>query len=435
MAGNSQRKGAKRKPGSKKGAVVGTGGAKSKGLRPKGPTPRADERTKAAKRARPTERTASAAGGTAGARPEERSPRPQTSASGPAGDGSRADRPARGTGQTPRRAAGTRTSTPRSPAATRGAAAGAAPRAATNRGAAPSPAGRGSSSRGAAPRGARGSAPRAGGARTTRPGPRKGTGKEGSETVVGRNSVVEALRAGVPATALYVAERIDADDRVREAIKLAADRGLPLLESPRAELDRITSGAVHQGLGLQVPPYVYAHADDLVARATDAGQVPLIVALDGVTDPRNLGAIVRSAAAFGAHGVVVPDRRSAGMTAGAWKASAGAAARVPVARVTNLTRQLEAYRRAGFVVAGLAADGLVDAADLEASVDPLVLVVGSEDQGLSRLVERSCDVLVTIPMAAGNESLNAGVAAGIVLYEVARHRATAADRDDPALGR
>jgi 23S rRNA (guanosine2251-2'-O)-methyltransferase len=240
---------------------------------------------------------------------------------------------------------------------------------------------------------------------------------------VGRNSVVEALRAGVPAAALYVAERIDADDRVREAIKLAADRGLPLLESPRAELDRITSGAVHQGLGLQVPPYAYAYADDLVSRAVDAGQVPLIVALDGVTDPRNLGAIVRSAAAFGAHGVVVPDRRSAGMTAGAWKASAGAAARVPVARVTNLTRQLEAFRRAGFVVVGLAAGGVVDAADLEAAVDPLVLVVGSEDQGLSRLVERSCDVLVRIPMGAGNESLNAGVAAGIVLYEVARRRA------------
>ena len=240
---------------------------------------------------------------------------------------------------------------------------------------------------------------------------------------MGRNSVVEALRAGVPATALYVAERIDVDDRVREAIKLAADRGLPLLESPRAELDRITSGAVHQGLGLAVPPYVYAHADDLPPRAADAGQVPLIVALDSVTDPRNLGAIVRSAAAFGAHGVVVPDRRSAGMTAGAWKASAGAAARVPVARVTNLTRQLEAYRRAGFIVTGLSAGGLVDAADLDVSVDPLVLVVGSEDHGLSRLVERSCDVLVKIPMSAGNESLNAGVAAGIVLYEVARHRA------------
>jgi len=240
---------------------------------------------------------------------------------------------------------------------------------------------------------------------------------------VGRNSVVEALRAAVPATALLVAERIDADDRVREAIKIAADRSLPIMECPRAELDRITAGAVHQGLGLQVPPYSYAHPDDLVRRAQDAGETPLIVALDGVTDPRNLGAVVRSAAAFGAHGVVVPDRRSAGMTAGAWKASAGAAARVPVARATNLTRQLEAFRKAGFVVVGLTAAGNVDASDLEVSTDPLVLVIGSEDQGLSRLVERSCDVLVRIPMTGGNESLNAGVAAGIVLYEIAQHRA------------
>jgi len=412
MAGNSQRKGAKRKPGSKKGAVVGSGGAKSKGLRPKGPTPRADDRTKAAKRARPADRTprgtaAPAAGRTsAGTRPTAPSGQDSPAAA-------RDERPSRSGGDTPRRAAGTRSSAPRTGSGAGAAARSGAPRSTAPRGTV----GRSGNSRSSASRSSR--------ARTTRPGPRKGTGKEGSETVVGRNSVVEALRAGVPATALYVAERIDADDRVREAIKLAADRGLPLLESPRAELDRITSGAVHQGLGLQVPPYVYAYADDLVARATDAGQVPLIVALDGVTDPRNLGAIVRSAAAFGAHGVVVPDRRSAGMTAGAWKASAGAAARVPVARVTNLTRQLEAFRRAGFVVAGLAAEGMVDAADLEASVDPLVLVVGSEDQGLSRLVERSCDVLVKIPMGAGNESLNAGVAAGIVLYEVARHRAAA----------
>jgi 23S rRNA (guanosine2251-2'-O)-methyltransferase len=179
---------------------------------------------------------------------------------------------------------------------------------------------------------------------------------------------------------------------------------------------------VHQGLALQVPPYRYAHPDDLAALAADSGQVPLLVALDSVTDPRNLGAVLRCAAAFGAHGVVIPERRSAGMSAGAWKASAGAATRVRVARATNLTRQLEAYRSAGYAVVGLSADGPVSAADLEVATGPLVLVVGSEDQGLSRLVERACDVLVSIPMASGTESLNAGVAAGIVLYEVARRR-------------
>ena len=185
----------------------------------------------------------------------------------------------------------------------------------------------------------------------------------------------------------------------------------------------MTGGAVHQGLALQVPPYEYAHPDDLLRRAADAGQAPLLVALDGVTDPRNLGAVVRSAAAFGAHGVVVPERRAAGMTAAAWKASAGAAARLPVARATNLTRALEAYqrrrarrRRARRRRRRRRCD------DLEVAADPLVLVVGSEGQGLSRLVARACDVLVRIPIAASTESLNAGVAAGIVLYEVARRR-------------
>jgi len=243
-----------------------------------------------------------------------------------------------------------------------------------------------------------------------------------AETVAGRNAVLEALQAGVPATACYVAERIDADDRVREALRLANRAGVPLLEAPRAELDRLTSGAVHQGLALRVPAYDYAHPDDLLARAFDTGRSPLIVALDGITDPRNLGAVVRSAAAFGAHGILVPERRAAGMTAGAWKASAGAAARVPVARATNLTRALQSYRRAGLLVVGLAADGELDLAALEAAVDPMVLVIGSEGRGLSRLVSETCDLIVRIPIEAASESINAGVAAGIVLYEVARRR-------------
>ncbi|KWW98040.1 23S rRNA (guanosine(2251)-2'-O)-methyltransferase RlmB [Carbonactinospora thermoautotrophica] len=245
------------------------------------------------------------------------------------------------------------------------------------------------------------------------------------EVVAGRNPVLEALHAHVPAKALYVAVGIDFDDRVREALKIATDTGVPLLEVTRSELDRLTGGALHQGLALQIPPYEYAHPDDLVERARDAAEEPLIVALDGVTDPRNLGAVVRSAAAFGAHGVVVPERRAAGMTAGAWKASAGAAARLPVARATNLTQALKAYQKAGLMVVGLAADGAVDLADLELAVDPLVLVVGSEGRGLSRLVAQTCDLLVRIPIAAHTESLNAGVAAGIALYEVARRRAAA----------
>ncbi|WP_129841807.1 23S rRNA (guanosine(2251)-2'-O)-methyltransferase RlmB [Streptomyces sp. RFCAC02] len=256
-----------------------------------------------------------------------------------------------------------------------------------------------------------------------RPKNGRGGGRSSSELVVGRNPVVEALRGGVPATTLYVQQFLDTDDRVTEAVKLAMDRGgINLLEAPRAELDRITGGLAHQGIALQVPPYEYAHPDDLLDAAADAGQDALIVALDGVTDPRNLGAIVRSAAAFGGHGVVVPERRAAGMTATAWKTSAGTAARTPVARATNLTRTLQNYQKAGLTVVGLAADGAAGVAETPALDGPVVVVIGSEGKGLSRLVGETCDVLVRIPMPGGAESLNAGVAAGVVLYEAARRR-------------
>ncbi|CAM5536375.1 MULTISPECIES: 23S rRNA (guanosine(2251)-2'-O)-methyltransferase RlmB [Streptomyces] len=256
-----------------------------------------------------------------------------------------------------------------------------------------------------------------------RPAPRRGGAKGTSELVVGRNPVFEALRDGVPATTLYVQQFIENDERVREALQLAADRGINLMEAPRPELDRMTNGLNHQGLVLQVPPYEYAHPEDLAAAAFDDGEDPLIVALDGVTDPRNLGAVVRSVAAFGGHGVVVPERRAAGMTAGAWKTSAGTAARTPVARATNLTRTLEGYQKAGMTVVGLAADGEMELQDLEVLDGPVVIVVGSEGKGLSRLVGETCDVRVRIPMPGGAESLNAGVAAGVVLWEAARRRA------------
>jgi 23S rRNA (guanosine2251-2'-O)-methyltransferase len=184
----------------------------------------------------------------------------------------------------------------------------------------------------------------------------------------------------------------------------------------------MTGGVPHQGVGLQVPPYSYAHPDDVLARALEAPEPPLVVALDGVTDPRNLGAVVRSAAAFGAHGVLVPERRAAGVTAAAWRTSAGAAARLPIARVTNLVRAMRAYRQAGLFVAGLDADGEVSLDDLEVAVDPLLLVVGSEGRGLSRLTRDTCDLTVAIPMTAATESLNASVAAAVALAEVARRR-------------
>ncbi|MDQ6687697.1 MAG: 23S rRNA (guanosine(2251)-2'-O)-methyltransferase RlmB [Actinomycetota bacterium] len=257
-------------------------------------------------------------------------------------------------------------------------------------------------------------------------GPRRGVGSGSSEWIAGRNSVVEALRAQLPVTAVYVAEGAERDGRLREVFASVADRGVWLQEVPRVELDKMTGGAVHQGLAARLPAYEYAHADDLLDAAAAAGEPPLIVALDSVTDPRNLGAVVRSAAGFGAHGVVVPERRAAGMTASAWKSSAGAAARVPVAQVVNLTRQLKAYQRAGCMVVGLAADGEVSLPALDLANGPLVLVVGSEGEGLSRLVAETCDQLVSIPMASSTESLNAGVAAGIALYAVAEARRRAA---------
>lgn len=245
-----------------------------------------------------------------------------------------------------------------------------------------------------------------------------------SEWVAGRNAVVEALRADMPVTGLYVVEGTERDGRLREAFAIAADRGISLLEVGRHELDKMTSGAVHQGLAARVPAYEYAHPDDLLDRAAEAGEAPLIVALDSVTDPRNLGAVVRSAAGFGAHGVLVPERRAAGMTASAWKTSAGAAARVPVAQAVNLVRQLKAYQQAGCMVVGLAADGDVSLPDLDLADGPLVVVVGSEGKGLSRLVAETCDQLVSIPMVNSLESLNAGVAASVTLYSIAEKRNT-----------
>ncbi|MGI5126271.1 23S rRNA (guanosine(2251)-2'-O)-methyltransferase RlmB [Pseudonocardia sp. CA-107938] len=319
MAGNSKRRGAMRKEGTKKGMVVGSGGQRRRALQGKGPTPPAEMR-----KGHPAQRKANARARAADAKIAGQRRR--------AGDG------------------------------------------------------------------------------------------EGPETVLGRNPVVECLRAGVPATALHVAIGATVDERVTEAVALAAEAGISILEVPRNDLDRIAGGALHQGVALQVPPYVYAHPDELLELAAEAREPGLIVALDGVTDPRNLGAVVRSVGAFGGHGVVVPQRRAAGMTAVAWRTSAGVAARLPVARATNLTRTLREYATAGFMIAGLDGEGSVTLDEFELASGPLVLVVGSEGKGLSRLVRQTCDVTVSIPMAGPVESLNASVAAGVVLAEVARQR-------------
>ncbi|MBG0568923.1 23S rRNA (guanosine(2251)-2'-O)-methyltransferase RlmB [Actinoplanes aureus] len=253
------------------------------------------------------------------------------------------------------------------------------------------------------------------------PGRKSNPTKEGPELLLGRNPVVEALRALVPATALYVAQGIDIDDRVAEIVRTSGDRGIPILEVSRNELDRMTGGVLHQGIGLQVPPFAYEDFDDLVNASLEQ-TAPLLVALDGITDPRNVGAVIRSVAAFGGHGVFMTERRAAGITATAWRTSAGAAARVPVSQVVNLTRAIKAAQKAGFTAIGLDADGETDLYQLEAAIGPLLVVVGSEGRGLSRLVGETCDLRVSIPMASDVESLNASVAAAVTLAEVTRRR-------------
>lgn len=244
-----------------------------------------------------------------------------------------------------------------------------------------------------------------------------------AELVTGRNSVLEAFAAKIPAHTLYLAQRIEFDDRVKQIIASANGRNLPIVEVTRQELDRMTDiGTVHQGVALKVPPYQYAHPLDLLDTILERGQTPLLVALDGVTDPRNLGAIVRSTAAFGGQGVIVPQRRAAGMTAAAWKTSAGAAARLPVAMATNLAQMLGALKSRGLFVLGLDGAGDVSLPDLALAEQPIVIVVGSEGKGLSRIVTEACDAIVSIPISAATESLNAGVAASVALYEVARLR-------------
>ncbi|TBN57648.1 23S rRNA (guanosine(2251)-2'-O)-methyltransferase RlmB [Glaciihabitans arcticus] len=253
---------------------------------------------------------------------------------------------------------------------------------------------------------------------------RKAKSSDEVEVVTGRNSVLEALRAKIPATTLYVATRIEYDDRVKEVMKLATSRGIPILEVMRPELDRLAGfDSVHQGLALKVPPYEYAHPMELLEKVISQGKVPLLVALDGITDPRNLGAIIRSVAAFGGQGVIVPQRRSVGLTASAWKTSAGAAARTPVAMASNLNQTIKAYKDAGVFVLGLDGGGDVSLPEIQLAKRPVLIVVGSEGKGLSRLVTENCDAIVSIPINASTESLNAGIAASVTLYQIATLRA------------
>jgi 23S rRNA (guanosine2251-2'-O)-methyltransferase len=233
------------------------------------------------------------------------------------------------------------------------------------------------------------------------------------EMVAGRNAVLEALRADVPSTELIVARSIDIDDRIEESLKLALKKSLPIREVHRADVEKISMNS--QGIALSIKPYQYSSLDEILLRASQPG---LIVALDGVTDPRNLGAIIRSAAAFGVDGVIIPERRSAAMTAAAWKTSAGAAARMQVAQVTNLNRAIEEVQERGYFVVGLDGESEELIGNMKVATEPIMIIVGSEGKGLHKLTREKCDLVVKIPMRSTTESLNASVATSIALYAV-----------------
>jgi len=239
------------------------------------------------------------------------------------------------------------------------------------------------------------------------------------DAVAGKNSVVEALRAKIPAKELVVAFKSEIDERISEAIRLAKNLDLPIKEMPRRALDDLTGSANHQGIALVIKPFNYSEFSTILSSAK---KPMMLIGVDGITDPHNLGAIVRSAAAFGADGVIIPERRNAAMTGSAWKASAGAAARMPISQVTNLVRSIGEAKKAGCFVIGLDADGDQVVSKMNLASESIFIIVGSEGKGLSRLVRENCDLVLSIPMQSDVESLNASVATAIVMHWVATER-------------
>ena len=241
-----------------------------------------------------------------------------------------------------------------------------------------------------------------------------------SEQIEGRNPVLEALRAGRPLNKLMVA-RGAVEGSIRAILALAREQGVLVQEVDRVRLDAMAQSHAHQGVIALAAPRHYAEPEELLERARQQGEDPLLLVLDGIEDPHNLGSLLRTAECAGAHGAILPERRAVGLTPAALKASAGAAEHLPVARVTNLVQTLEWLKEQGLWIAGADAAGpdLYTEANLKG---PLALVIGSEGKGLARLVREHCDYLVRLPLHGRVSSLNASVAGGILLYEVVRQR-------------
>ena len=244
--------------------------------------------------------------------------------------------------------------------------------------------------------------------------------QENDGIIEGRNAVIEALRAGVAIDKIFIAKG-EADSSLGHIASAAREKGIVVVDADRRKLDGMSRTHSHQGVIAQAAVRAYASVDDILSAARERGEEPLIVVCDELSDPHNLGAVIRTADAAGAHGVIIPKRRSAGLTAIVGKTSAGAVAHVPVARVPNLPALLKELKEEGLWIFGAAMDGStpLHQADLKG---PAAIVIGSEGSGLGRLVEENCDFTVSIPMFGKINSLNASAAAAVLLYEAVRQR-------------
>lgn len=241
------------------------------------------------------------------------------------------------------------------------------------------------------------------------------------DLVYGRHSVLAALEGQRQLNRIWITPRLRYDSRFHSLLSVAKANGTVIDEVDHRRLDQVTHGANHQGIAAQVAPYEYVELGDLIQRAKSVTDQPVLIAADGITDPHNLGAIIRTAESIGAQGLLMPQRRSVGITSTVTKVAAGALETFPVARVVNLVRALEELKSAGFWIYGTAA-GASQPVDTVRFDGPVVLVIGAEGEGLSLLTQRGCDALVSIPLQGNTPSLNASVAAGMVLYEIYRQR-------------
>ena len=249
---------------------------------------------------------------------------------------------------------------------------------------------------------------------------RKPPAPEADGVIEGRNAVIEALRAGTAIDKIYL-QKGETDKTLGHIASKARSAGAVVVEADRRKLDAMSRTHAHQGVIALCAVREYAGVEDILRLAEDRGEAPLLVICDELSDPHNLGAVIRTAECAGAHGVIIPKRRSAGLTAVVAKTSAGAVAHVPVARVPNLPALLDDLKKQGVWVFGTAADGTTSLYDADLK-GPAAIVIGSEGSGMGRLVAERCDFLVSIPMRGKLSSLNASAAAAILLYEAVRQR-------------